>query len=381
VAAAPAPGGDGSSAGGDGSSGGGNEGSSVVGGGVSVAGGGTGSLVAGGGASVAGDGSLVVCGGGASVAAGEEGSSEAGAAAPGRARTRSQASRRRRTENISGYLFLAPWLVGLVVLTVGPMVASLYMSFTDWNIFGGSEWIGAENYSRLLGDQSFQRAVLNTFYYTAMNVPMTIVVSLGLALLLNTKLRGLAFFRTAAFFPYVTSIVAIGMVWNIMFSPDSGPVNQILRGIGIADPPGWMTSEVWAMPAIAVISVWRDMGYYMILFLAGLQTVPRELYEAARIDGANAWGRFWNVTLPGLRPTMFFVVVILFIHSFKLFDLILVMTNGNPRPGTTVISQFIYQKGFVESQFGYASAASVALFVICLVVTGAVFAINQRRSL
>lgn len=294
---------------------------------------------------------------------------------------RAPRQRIRLRTTLVGISFVLPNFLGFALLTLVPVVTLFYMSFTDWNIFGGSEWIGTENYSRLLGDQSFQRAVLNTFYYTAMNVPLTIVVSLGLALLLNTKLRGVAFFRTAAFFPYVTSIVAIGMVWNIMFSPDSGPVNQVLRGIGIADPPGWMTSEVWAMPAIAVISVWRDMGYYMILFLAGLQTVPRELYEAARIDGANAWGRFWNVTLPGLRPTMFFVVVILFIHSFKLFDLILVMTNGQPRPGTTVISQFIYQKGFVESQFGYASAASVALFVICLVVTGAVFAVNQRRSL
>ncbi len=155
-----------------------------------------------------------------------------------------------------------------------------------------------------------------------MYIPLTLVVSLGLAMLLNTKLRGVAFFRTAAFFPYITSIVAIAMVWNILFSPEYGPINQILRFVGIAEPPGWLTSQAWALPAVALISMWRDAGYYMILFLAGLQTIPRELYEAARVDGANGWQRFWNVTLPGLRPTTFFVTVMMVIGSFKILDLI-----------------------------------------------------------
>jgi ABC-type sugar transport system permease subunit len=165
-----------------------------------------------------------------------------------------------------------------------------------------------------------------------------------------------------------------------MFSPDSGPIDQILRGIGIHHPPRWLTSTHWAMPAVAIVSTWRDMGYYMILFLAGLQTVPRELYEAARVDGANAWKRFLHVTLPCLRPTTFFVVVMLTINSFKIFDLILVMTNGGPGQSTNVISQFIYRKGLVENQFGYASAASVVLFLLCLVVTGLIFLVNKRRT-
>jgi len=170
------------------------------------------------------------------------------------------------------------------------------------------------------------------------------------------------------------------VVWNLLFSPDYGPINAMLRFIGIENPPGWLTSKDWAMPAVVIVSTWRDMGYYMILFLAGLQTVPRELHEAARVDGASVWQRFVNVTLPCLRPTMFFVTVMLTINSLKVFDLILVMTDGGPGQATMVLSQFIYRKGFEESQFGYASAAAVALFFLCIIVTIAQFLWNKRRS-
>lgn len=280
---------------------------------------------------------------------------------------------------LTGLSFIAPNFIGFAVLTLIPVVRLFHMSFTDRNVFGQSSWIGTANFERLLDDKSFHKAVVNTAYYAALHVPMTILVALSLALLLNNKLRGVAFFRTAAFFPYITSIVAIAMVWNILFSRDAGPINQVLRWIGIDDPPGWLTDTTWAMPAVAIVSTWRDMGYYMILFLAGLQTVPRELYEAARMDGAGRWQRFANVTLPGLRPTMFFVLVILTINSFKIFDLILVMTDGGPGQATTVISQFIYRKGFEESQFGYASSAAVVLFLICILATVALFFINKRR--
>ncbi|HEX5859103.1 MAG TPA: sugar ABC transporter permease, partial [Microbacterium sp.] len=243
-----------------------------------------------------------------------------------------------------------------------------------------ADWVGFANFERLLGDGSFRISVVNTLYYSVLHIPLTIIVSLGLALLLNNKLRGVAFFRTAAFFPYITSIVAIAVVWNLLFSPDYGPINQMLRFIGIENPPGWLTSTEWAMPAVVIVSTWRDMGYYMILFLAGLQTVPRELHEAARVDGANVIQRFFNVTLPCLRPTMFFVTVMLTINSFKIFDLILVMTDGGPGQATLVMSQFIYRKGFEESQFGYASAAAVALFFMCIIVTIVQFLINKKRS-
>ena len=303
-----------------------------------------------------------------------------GAGAPPLPPPRRRRSALRRRNTLIAWTFILPNFVGFAALTLVPVITLFYMSFTDWNIFGTANWVGLENFSRLLGDGSFHVALWNTIYYSLLHIPLTIVVALGLALLLNNKLRGVAFFRTAAFFPYITSIVAIAVVWNLLFSPEYGPINEFLRFVGIQNPPGWLTSPEWAMPAVVIVSTWRDMGYYMILFLAGLQTVPRELHEAARVDGANVVQRFVNVTLPCLRPTMFFVVVILTINSLKIFDLILVMTDGGPGQSTLVLSQFIYEKGFEESQFGYASAASVALFFLCITVTIIQFIWNKRRS-
>lgn len=296
------------------------------------------------------------------------------------ARPRRRASRLRRRNTLLGWSFILPNFAGFALLTLVPVVVLFYMSLTDWNIFGSSSFIGIDNFVRLVGDGSFRTSFVNTIYYTAMHVPLTIIVSLSLALLLNNKLRGVAFFRTAAFFPYITSIVAIALVWNLLFSPEYGPINEMLRFVGISSPPGWLTSPEWAMPAVVIISTWRDMGYYMVLFLAGLQTVPRELHEAARVDGANAVQRFLNVTLPCLRPTMFFVTVILTINSLKVFDLILVLTQGGPGQSTMVLSQFIYRKGFEENDFGYASAASVVLFAVCLVMTIVQYVWNKKRS-
>ncbi|MGO4533626.1 carbohydrate ABC transporter permease [Leifsonia sp. 2MCAF36] len=289
-------------------------------------------------------------------------------------------SRLRMRNTLIGWSFILPNFLGFALLTLIPVVTLFYLGFTNWNIFGTANWTGLANFQRLLGDTTFHTAVANTFYYAILHIPLTFVVSLGLALLLNTKLRGVAFFRTAAFFPYITSIVAIAVVWNLLFSPQYGPINQLLHLIGIANPPTWLQSTTWALPATVIVSTWRDMGYYMILFLAGLQTVPRELHEAARVDGASVWQRFWNVTMPCLRPTTFFVTVMLTINSFKVFDLILVMTNGGPGNATLVLSQFIYQTAFVQNQFGYASAASIVLFFICIVVTIIQFLINKRRS-
>src|SRR5690606_38263566 len=234
----------------------------------------------------------------------------------------------RRRNTLIGWTFILPNFAGFAAFTLVPVVILFYMAFTNWNIFGKADWVGLANFQRLLGDGSFRNAFWNTIYYSVMHIPLTIVVSLGLALLLNNKLRGVAFFRTAAFFPYITSTVAIALVWNLLCSPDYGPINEMLRFIGIANPPGWLTSANWSMPAVVIISTWRDMGYYMVLFLAALQTVPRELHEAARMDGANVFERFWNVTMPCLRPTMFFVTVMLTINSFKIFDLILVLKIG-----------------------------------------------------
>jgi len=281
---------------------------------------------------------------------------------------------------VVGWSFLLPNFAGFAVLTLVPVALLFYYAFTSWNVFGGADWTGLDNFRQLLHDHSFRTALTNTVYYTVFHIPLTLVAALGLALLLNRKLRGVAFFRTVAFFPYITSIVALAQVWNMLFSPSYGPINQFLRTIGIAHPPGWTTSADWSMPAVIIVGTWREAGYYMLLFLAGLQTIPTQLYEAAKVDGANAWQRLLAVTLPGLRPTTFFVIVMLTIGSFKVFDLILVMTNGGPGQSTLVVSQYIYQKGFVENQFGYASAISIVLFAICFVITVVQFLINRRGS-
>ena len=294
-------------------------------------------------------------------------------------------TRRRRgrlvwRNTLLGWSFLLPNFAGFALLTLVPVGLLFYYAFTSWDIFGGATWTGLENFRQLLHDASFWTALRNTAYYSALHIPLTMAAALGLALLLNRRLRGAAFFRTVAFFPYITSIVAIAQVWNMLFSPGYGPINEILRAVGVDHPPGWTTSADWSMPAVIIVGTWREMGYYMLLFLAGLQTVPAQLYEAAKVDGANAWQQFRAVTLPGLRPTTFFVTVMLTIGSFKVFDLILVMTNGGPGQSTLVLSQYIYQKGFTENQFGYASAISVVLFFICLVMTVVQFLVNKRRS-
>jgi multiple sugar transport system permease protein/alpha-1,4-digalacturonate transport system permease protein len=229
-------------------------------------------------------------------------------------------------------------------------------------------------------DKLFWTSLWHTFYYTIVHIPLTMAAALGLALLLNRKMRGVAFFRTAAFFPYITSIVALTYVWNLLFSPKFGPINAALRWLGIGDPPGWSVDSDWAMPAVIIVGTWREMGYYMLLYLAGLQTIPSQLYEAARVDGATSWQRFWHVTMPGLRHTTFLVTVLLTIGSFKVFDVILLLTQGGPGQSTYVLSQYIYQKGFVENQFGYASAVAVVLFAICFVVTIIQYRVNKRGS-
>lgn len=291
------------------------------------------------------------------------------------------AGRRRAWRNILvGWSFILPNFIGFALFTLIPMFAAFALAFLEWDSYSTPEWVGLDNFQQLLDDQNFHVALRNTLYYAAGHIPLTLVVALGLAMALNRKIRGVQFFRTAAFFPYITSLVAVAVVWNMLFNPTAGPINQFLEALGIADPPKWVASPDWAMPAVIVTSVWRDMGYYMVLYLAGLQTIPQEYYEAARVDGANAWQRFWSVTLPCLRPTTFFVVVMLTIQSFKVLDLILVMTEGGPGRSTLVLAQLVYREGITEGKFGYSSAIALVLFLIVLVVTVVQFRINERRS-
>ncbi|WP_348786573.1 sugar ABC transporter permease [Leifsonia sp. NPDC080035] len=292
---------------------------------------------------------------------------------------RSPRSLRRRSILI-GWSFILPNFLGFALFTLVPVIAAFVLAFMNWDAYNPPTWAGFGNFLRLFRDDDFRVALTNTVLYAIGHVPLTLAFSLGLALLLNQKLRGIAFFRVAIFFPYITSLVAIAIVWNMLFDPTSGPINQFLHAIGIADAPGWTASTTWALPAVIITSVWRDMGYYMVLFLAGLQAIPREYYEAAQMDGAGRWRSFWNVTLPSLRPTTFLVLVLLSVSSFKVFDLIFVMTQGGPGRATLVLSQLIYQDGIINGEFGYSSAISLVLFLIVLLVTVFQFRIQQRRE-
>jgi multiple sugar transport system permease protein/alpha-1,4-digalacturonate transport system permease protein len=300
--------------------------------------------------------------------------------APNRLSHRAARRRLARRNTLVGWSFILPNFIGFALLTLIPVLAAFALAFMEWNSYGSPEWIGLDNFRRLVSDETFRIALFNTVYYAGGHIPLTLIAALGLALALNRKIRGVGFFRTAAFFPYVTSLVAVAVVWNMLFNPTMGPINQFLGSIGITEPPGWTASTTWAMPAVIITSVWRDMGYYMVLYLAGLQTIPQEHYEAARVDGTNAWQRFWHVTLPGLRPITFFIVVMLTIQSFKVFDLIFVMTEGGPGRSTLVLSQLIYREGITEGRFGYSSAIALALFFIVFTVTVVQFQLNKRRS-
>jgi ABC-type sugar transport system permease subunit len=294
------------------------------------------------------------------------------------ARAKARALRRRRI--LVGWSFILPNFLGFALFTLVPVIAAFVLAFMHWDAYNPPTWAGIDNFTRLLGDDSFHVALINTCLYALGHVPLTLAIALCLALLLNQKLRGIAFFRVAIFFPYITSLVAVAIVWNMLFNPTTGPINQFLHLIGIADAPGWTASTTWALPAVIITSVWRDMGYYMVLFLAGLQAIPQEYYEAAEVDGAGRWQKFWNVTLPSLRPTTFLVLVLLSVSSFKVFDLIFVMTQGGPGRATLVLSQLIYQDGIINGQFGYSSAISLVLFVIVLIVTVFQFKLQQRRE-
>ncbi len=286
-----------------------------------------------------------------------------------------------RKNTFIAWSFILPNFIGFFIFTLIPVVASLFLAFMEWDAFSAPEFVGVENFVKMVHDDTFWISLKNTVYYTVGTVPLTLLCSLGLALLLNKKIWGVKFFRATIFFPYITSLVAVAVVWNMLFHPDMGPINQFLRFIGMTNTPGWTASSDWAMPAIIIVSVWRGMGYYMVLYLAGLQGIPKELYEAADIDGANGWNKFKNVTLPMLRPTTFFVMIMLTISSFKVFDLIQVMTDGGPGRSTNVLVYKIYNEAFVKFHFGYASAIALVLFVIVLGITIIQFRLEKKASI
>jgi multiple sugar transport system permease protein len=265
--------------------------------------------------------------------------------------------------------FLTPNLLGFLVFTMIPIGVGIGMGFFRWDGANEPVFIGIRNFARMFTDSMFQNALRVTFLYTALTVPVTIVLSLLVASLLTANIKLTTLYRSIFFFPYIASIVAVAVVWQFLYHADMGPINEFLRSIGIAEPPRWTSSKDTALVAVAIMNIWRSVGYYMVLYIAGIVGIPAVFYEAAAVDGANAWQRFWHITLPMLSPTTFFIVIISIINSFQSFTPIYVMTGGGPGTATQVLVFRIYEESFVLSNFGYASAMAVVLFLIVLLFT------------
>ncbi|MET9246867.1 sugar ABC transporter permease [Nonomuraea sp. NPDC003709] len=296
------------------------------------------------------------------------------------------AARRRppRTEALWGYVFIAPTGLGLAIFYLWPVLQTAYFSFTEWGAFGGHTWTGLDNYLRLVADPEVGRAVLNTLAYTGLGlvgIPLAIVFA---ALLNLPGLRGVAVYRTAFFLPVVTMPVAVAMLWRWLYNGDYGLVNQVLAVVGV-DGPNWIADPDTAMYALVVVGIWSSIGYNLIIFLAGMQAIPKELYEAASLDGAGRVRQFFSVTLPMLSPTAFFISIVSVIGSLQLFDLVFVMTGSgqaaraNPAYSRLqTVVQLFYERAFVTDDRGYAAAIVIALLLLIAALTVLQFRLQRR---
>lgn len=287
-----------------------------------------------------------------------------------------QKSRKRRNlkKNLIAYSFIAPNFIGFAVFTLVPITFAFMLAFLEWDGNNLVKFVGLENFKALVKDKFFIASLKNTIIYSIGTVPLTLATSLALAVILNQQIKGRAFFRTLGFFPYVASLVAVTSVWTMVFHSSKGPVNAILYYVFKVPKeklPNWFTGSL-ALVMLILFSVWRFMGYYMVMFLAGLQTIPRELYEAGTIDGANTWQRFRYITLPGLKPTTFLVSVMLTINCFKIYDIAVMLAGGSTNTlsvSSMVLVYYIYQNAFNFWKLGYSSAVAMVLFVLVLTVT------------
>jgi len=278
----------------------------------------------------------------------------------------------RRRENLEFYLFISPWLAGFIVFVAGPMLATLVLSFTQWDLLTPPKLVGVANFAKLVGDDPlFWQALKVSGIYSFVGIPLHITFAFVVAILLNQNIRAVALIRTIYYMPSVLSGVAVAILWLWIFNPSFGPVNLLLKLIGVQGPL-WFGSQTWALPALIVVSLW-GVGGAMIIFLAGLQGIPTALYEAAAIDGANGWQRFWAVTVPMISPVLFFNVVMGIITSFQAFTNAYVMTRGGPDYATLMYVLYLYQNGFQFFEMGYASALAWVLFLIILGFTLLVF--------
>ncbi|WP_040951546.1 carbohydrate ABC transporter permease [Gorillibacterium massiliense] len=285
----------------------------------------------------------------------------------------------RNREYAIGTLFILPALILFALFIFAPLLYGLYLGFTDYGGFNiKPNFIGFDNYLDMWKDDYFKISLKNNLLYTVLFVPLTLVLALLSAIALNGVLHLKKYLRMAFYFPQITSMVSIAIVWGLLLNPIRGPINQILKTIGMANPPEWLMSSRWALIAVVLVAAWKSFGYYMIILLAGIQGIPEYLYESAKIDGAGPIRRFYSITLPSLSPTLFMVVILTIINSFQVFDLVSVMTDGGPGRSTNVLVFRIYQEAFINYKMGYASAMSIVLFAIIMIISIIQFRMEKK---
>lgn len=284
-----------------------------------------------------------------------------------------------RREAIEGYLWISPWIIGFLVFSLGPIIASAYLSFTEYKIAGTAEWIGFENYRQaFFVDKQFWPSLSRTVYYSVAVVALGVSLSLIAAILLNQNIKGRAFFRALYYLPSLTPVVALAILWRWLLQPQVGLVNTMLNQVGISGP-GWLTDRDWAIPALIMVALWASIGGgRMIIFLAGLQGVPKELYESAEIDGANAIQRFFNITLPLISPVILFNLILGVIGSFSVFSVAYIATEGGPNYATWFYMLHLYYNAFSYFQMGYASALAWIFFVIIFILSFIQIRLSKR---
>ena len=289
-----------------------------------------------------------------------------------------------RQEERAGYLFLLPSLIGTTVFIIVPIIMSLALGFTEWNPMkglAGLDFTGIENFQRMLSDERVRAALCNNLLYSFSYVPLTIGIALVLAALLNKFVFFKVPIRMMVFMPYISSMVSVATVWMVLLYPNNGPVNSILSNVfGISNPPQWFVSSDWALFGIIMMSIWHDVGYYVIIILAGMQGLPHEIYESSAIDGANSVQTFFRITVPMLSSTLFFCTTLATINSFKIFDQVNIITEGGPGFSTTVLVQCIYYYAFKEFKIGYAAAVALLLFAVIFVLSFLQRVLEKRLS-
>jgi multiple sugar transport system permease protein len=281
------------------------------------------------------------------------------------------------SRTLRGWLFISPWLVGFLAFTLYPFFASLFYSFTNYDILTRPHWIGLENYASMIKDPLFWQSLYNTFYYAVIFVPLSTVLAIAIAMLLNMRVKAVGIYRAIFYLPSVVPVVASSVLWLWLFNPSYGLINALLNGLGIPGP-GWIFSVAWSKPGLILMGLW-GLGTPIVVYLASLQGVPSELYEAADIEGAKGWAKTWHITLPMISPAILFNVILGIIGAFQYFTQAYVMTSGGPDNSTLFYALYIYQEAFEFLRMGYASAMAWILFVIILLITLLVFKTSARR--